>query len=251
MFKKKYMEYKFLKEELNRESKSRINEILVPSTPASSCWWSRLKPFIGGWNSYPHLIKTFHDNVLAGRVPHDELDPSNTTLSTGKGCPAILNILSTSYLVKAPCDAVITVSSDGRYLCNSANPMLSVSSHKPNQFILPDGGDADIFKGKTCLKFEIAVRVNPNNPCVFLPPQYHSNPWYEVAIGSLSDTFARRGGNLNIIVFVDTPTEGSKTYEVKKGDVLCYIWFPEKVKLKYIDNPRLKIRSKWSSKTLS
>ena len=216
--KKKYLEYTFVNKNYNTQDNAEIliNDILEPSSPKSSCWWSSLKTTHSNkWRNYSEYLKVFQRKSLSGE--HPELFP---TINTAKTCPGILGILSNSYLVKSPADITITFDSNGQFIWNSSNDLISISDgHKTYQYLTND--ENDIFKNKIAIKFEIGIMLKTSDSFIHTQPQYHNDMWYDVAIGLVGGKYID-GVPLSIIAFVDKPSK-TETYEIKHGDVLAYL----------------------------
>ncbi len=249
MFEKKYLEYNFFDGDLNSKEAAEevIDNFITPSTLKSSCWWSSLASNTYGLNGLFHGVKNLQRKYFKNNenvIP--QFDAGKT--QTAKSCPAINNILTNSYLIKSPSDICITVTKDSKFIYNSVNNHIKVSSHPIGQFHTENDG---IFNGKMNLKFELQMSIKSNNaPFILLQPMYHNNIWYDVVIGSITNKYTK-GTPLNINVLVDIPKDEPITYEINAGEVLAYMWFPKKPKLKHQKNNILATRfdKKWSSKS--
>lgn len=183
-----------------KDTENLIDKIIVPSTPKSSCWWSRLKSI--GYNQKANI----------------------------RTCPAVNDVLVNSFLLKAPCDMVISVSKDSEYTYDSECDMFSIESHHSSQYHT----DKDnIFKGKLNIKFVMPVLIRTDNvPLMFLQPMYHnSNTSFMVLNGTITGTYTDKQPLL-VNILVDIPkTDTPVTYNIKSGDVLAYLWSPERLEL--------------------
>ena len=102
------------------------------------------------------------------------------------------------------------------------------------------------------LKFQLPINIKTDNvPWVFMQPMYHNNMWFDVTPGVIDGNYTK-GQPLNINVLVDIPKDEPVTYEIKAGDVLAYMWLPEKTTLKYTKNEFMRplFKRKWSSKSM-
>ena len=108
---------------------------------------------------------------------------------------------------------------------------MQVSSHPQKQFY---SDKENIFDGKMNIKFKFPLAVRTDGmPLVWLQPMYHTRSWYTVANGVISHTHTK-GNDLNINVLVDLPeTDEPVTYKIKHGEVLAYLWSPQKLKLSH------------------
>jgi hypothetical protein len=246
MFKNKnYLEYHFIKNGLNRKDirDEIIEDIISPATPRTSCWWSSLKPTRYGFKKFSSFIEEKHKEYFKNGNYTE-----NKTIATVKQCPAINNIMTNAYLIKSPADISITISNTGGYVFNSSNDLIDIKSHDTDQFYTEDN---NLFEGKMNLKFELPIFIRTDDiPFVFLQPMYHNNIWYDVAIGSITERYTK-GQPLNINVLVDIPKGESVSYEIVFGEVLAYLWLPEKTKLKHNKRKFYEIlyQRKWSSKS--
>ena len=242
--KKKHLEYYFDGDLNSPEiSEEVIGEFITPAVPKTSCWWSKLKSTINdGFNSQLDYVRHLHLN--------GNTNISNTR-ATAKICPAINSILSNSYLIKSSSDIIITVFKDASFLYNSPSNIGNISSHGAEQFHTDDG--KGLFNDKMNLKFELPISIRTDNiPWIFMQPMYHNNMWFDVASGVIDGKYTK-GQPLNINVLVDIPkTDEPVTYEIKAGDVLAYMWLPEKVALKRSKSKFREIifKRNWSSKSM-
>ena len=235
--KKKYLEWYSTDNTISEET---VNKIIEQRTPRSSCWWSNMKSTINdGFKSQLDYVRHEHNN--------NNTDIRNTRV-TAKQCPAINNILTNSYLIKSPTDIIITVTNDEGFLYNSPEDIISVSTHSTDQFHTEG---SDLFNSKMNLKFQLPINIKTDNvPWVFMQPMYHNNIWFDVATGVIDGKYTK-GQQLNVNVLVDIPEGEPVTYEIKAGEVLAYMWFPEKVELKHTKTKFMLplFRRTWSSKS--
>jgi len=225
MFKNKaVIKYKFIHDKYNNKSvaEEMIDKILEKATPKSSEWWRKLPSFKEGvTNKVKHIID-IHKDILVNKLT---LNPDEPVV-TAKSCPGIHFLFKRTFLVKAPCDAVITINDKGDVIGSIVQEdLMTITDHPRWQFISPGN---NLFAGKICLKFNIQVELQCKNAgYMFDHPIYHNNPGFTVASGYISEKF-RKGQQLNIITFVDLPEEGKvKNIVIKAGDVLSYIITPE------------------------
>ena len=240
--KNKYLEYYFAVDVLNEKeiSESIIEDFITPATPKSSCWWSKLKATVNdGFNSQLDYVRHEHKNNNTN---------ISTSRATAKQCPAINNILTNSYLIKAPTDMIITITKEREFIYNSSSNAYNIEAHSSDQFHTEKHG---LFNNKMNLKFEIPIYIRTDNiPWVFMQPMYHNNMWFDVAAGVIDGKYTK-GQPININVLVDIPKGEPVTYEIKAGDVLAYMWLPEKVELKHTKTKFMipLFSRKWSSKS--
>lgn len=217
MLNNKKLLYRFYDEKYNtcEIAKDLIKKILVPATPKSSCWWSKMKS-AGG------LYKTKQQEITAKQIAN----LNNTTnkeeyLPTAKTCVGIIELLKHSYLIKSPCECIVTINDDGGYYYDTSDSsILDVGSHGKYQFYQENN---DQFKNKTCIKFQIGLRVKSVGFSYMLSdPVYHKHSFF-VPSGVVTEKFGN-SQEMNVIVFIDTPPIGeTSTIHIKEGDVLAYL----------------------------
>mgnify|MGYP007107491073 FL=1 len=239
--KKKYLEYYFSDDDLNSPEVANevIGEFISPATPKTSCWWSKLKTRIDEHKNQFEYVKQQH------KFGNTDIVESSATAKT---CPAINNILMNSYLIKSPSDMIITINKDCGFLYNSSNDKISISTHPTCQFHTEKNG---LFDGKMNLKLALPINIKTDNiPWIFVQPMYHNDMWFDVTPGVIDGKYTK-GQPLNINVLVDIPEGEPVTYEIKAGDVLAYMWLPEKVELKHTQSKFITplLKRKWSSKS--
>jgi hypothetical protein len=147
-------------------------------------------------------------------------------LVTAKTCPAVLNMLKTSLLVKAPCDIVIKVQSTGswKWITPSTFLGVQVNEHPIDQLIDTSGHYKKLFNNKIVLKIELPtlIRVKDKLPYIFTQPHFHNNLPIQVIQGPVPTPYSHSRGNpLTILYLVDS---SPGTYTIQRGDVLAYIW---------------------------
>jgi hypothetical protein len=242
MFDRK-IKYEMLEDMYEIDRKESIIDLFIqPTLKNKSCWWKNLSGFVGENSSNFEYIKTLHNDYIKGGTLR-----SVNTAATVRQCPAVTGIFKNSYIIKSPSDMVITLTSDGGYVYNSANDFMKVTSHPTEQFHTEKD---NLFEGKMNLKFELPIALKTDKiPYLFLQPMYHNNIWFTVAIGVIEEKYTDRI-KLNINTLVDIPKDEPVTYEIKAGDVLAYMWFPEKTKLVRSKDKFYEpiFKTKWSSK---
>jgi len=227
----KKLEYSFIfyKTHLNDDLAKQdiISSMLEPSTPKGSCWWSGLKSSLHSFKTTADFVANEHLKYF--RKEDNECGKGDVfKQSTSKTCPAILNILKNSFLVKAPCDFVITVNKNLEFAYDMTNDWITIDSHAPSQFI---SEGSDVFKGKMNIKITFPISISTDNvPLIWLQPMYHNNMKPMVINGVIADEHIDLN-QLNVNLLVDIPTDEPVSYSFKYGDVLAYIWSPEKLKL--------------------
>lgn len=237
MFKKKnYLEYYFMNPFYGKEvSEERIKEYLEESNPSSNGWWHTLKLH---WDplfkSYFEYFKTAHADFFLGKIKEP---PPMLSIRTAKACPAIMDVLTNSFLIKSPSNIIITIDPEGRFLWHSSDrsenerEVIDIVSHGEKQF--RTYGDNDIFKDKLNIKFNFPIYIKSTAPFIWLPPTYHNpDSIFKVFPGALNKKW-NSVNQLNLNTYINIPKNQTETYHIKKGDVMGYLWFPEKTKLKH------------------
>jgi hypothetical protein len=238
--------YRFENDNLNTKdvAESLIAEILEKAKPTSSCWWSKLKSRTDDFKDNLHKLKENQISLLKGLAPNND-----KTGPTMKSCPGVLDLFNRAFLVKSPCDIVLTTDSNGAFYYDIADTsMINIDTHEKNQFLQPGN---DLFKNKMCIKFMLKVRLKTSGFGYLLTtPTYHSDLGFTVPVGCVEGNYADNQ-YLNIITFLDLPKDNeTKTLTIRKGDVLAYLVPFEKCRLAFSkDNFILKrLYSGFSSK---
>ena len=192
--------------------------------PKSSCWWTNLKSKINDID-ITSLIKSNHIKQLNNQ-PIQEIE--NTSTYTAKVCPAIVSILKNAYLVKAPCDMIITVTPNGDIVAEIKNTnLINLESHSTKQFY----ETSNHFKDYINLKFKMPIYIKSDVSYCYLQPSYHNLYDMNVLCGVIEKPYTSLEKlNINVLVKKDSTT---KQYLIKYGDVLAYLLPFEKVKLEH------------------
>ena len=163
---------------------------------------------------------------------HGNISQANYSVLSAKRCPAIISFLSRCLVLKAPCDIVIEINKQqekGIVVYNSNPKIFSVSGHHREQFF---NEKAPLFGNYTNVKFAYPFVFKTNGlPCMFLAPQYHKGfqKKFEVLNASNDGHYTNSIAlNLNTFVNLESPP-----LEIKAGEPLAYLWFPEKVKFEF------------------
>lgn len=240
------IKYRFEDEKYNDKeiAEELINEIIVKATPKSSCWWNKLPPTVDGIKDYVGHLRDVHSDWFRGI----NSQPFGT-IYTAKACPGLVKLFSKTYLIKAPCDVFISVQNK-EYAYNSANDLVTVSSHDNKQFITEDN---KLFDGKFCVKICIEINTSMDKDVEYLieHPVYHNNPDFFVPTGLISSKYAK-SQPMHIITLVDLDEDGKAEINIKAGDVLAYmIPFKEMSGLEFSkkDFTKSVVKKKWSIKS--
>jgi hypothetical protein len=220
-----------------KDEENVIDRYLEESTPSKSPWYKFLPintsiTLLGKYiPSTNRLIERLSLECLKGVEEHC----NQARVSTIKTCPGILNILNNSILVKAPCDISITISSNGSWVHHIPDyPYLDiVEDHPPGQFTSMDKYTGDVFKNERVIKFNLPLFLSTDGePYIHLHPQLHSKTPLKVVNGVIGGHLTKIAP-LNIITTFEVPEKGEFiNINIKKGDVLAYLWSNSRLRLK-------------------
>jgi hypothetical protein len=245
MSKKVIMHYSFI-DILNKDYS--IQDYLESTSPSRSCWFSNMPVNISKFviGKYIPSIRKFihhcHTEYFKGD-PNilDMMD--NTSLATVRTCPGVRGILEGALLVKSPCDVSITINDLGGWACKVAAPSLIsvIEGHGPEQFQVLDGPECSkILNGKRIVKFCLPINLDPlGNTYIHLDPVFHSKIPLKVVPGVIKEDTP-----LNIITVFEIPRYGETLeVDIKKGDVIAYLWAEKGFELKEVKLLRSKVSS--------
>lgn len=229
-----------------------IEHFLEESSPKKNKWWAGLpKPmpkaeFLDKLHQLKLQWLKFGNFNLGSAI--SEL--SQDRLST-RTCPGISGILNKSILVKMPADLHITVTKeDERFVFNSSSSEspVTVASHSVMQ-TKPDNDG--IFNDKLILKLVFQdVSCKAESEVLFLHPHYHK-PVPHTVINGVIEKDNTNSFDLNIIVLIDMEGQESKSILYEKGDVLCYLWSPDKLTVQETTDPLFKTKFSFCKRTQS
>lgn len=209
-----------------------IGLFLEQSTVKSSCWWSNLKGSVtSDFRSHFDYFANSHKHSFQNKELDEEPPQS---MRTAKTCPGISQVIKTSVLLKSPCDMVLSINSEGKFLWNASNKLAKVHEHNSNQFYTES---CNIFEGKVALKIVMPINIGTEGDSwMFLQPTYHNNIGYTVVNGVISGKHTSCQ-QLNMIFMVDIPKNDDITViDIKRGDVLAYLWFDKTHSLIHKEN---------------
>jgi hypothetical protein len=251
--KKSYIDYYFDDEDLNQDEirESIIGEFIESGSPKSSKWWKSMAATVT-------KIKDVHDWVADKQKKY--LKDSNfgvqcvipDSIRTMKTCPGVTQTLYDSYLIKSPVDVTVTFTKETAWVFNTPETQKQLIKFSTVSELQYHTKENNLFKNRTGIKIELPIKIRTNGvPYVFLQPSWHSDMWFEVAPGAISESYTQ-SQPLNIQGFIKTPTGTEPvSYKIKAGDVLAYIWFPKKMTLRYtpIRHHLKHFARKWSTKS--
>ncbi len=219
------LKYKFHCEQLDKEAKELIPLFLEASAKNTNKWFSNIPSFLAGIKSHIDVIKLHHKLILE----NNKKSKSFGSTATAKLCPAIQTLLDEVILIKSPCDILITISSDGSFVFETSEKrLINISTHSIKQLTtqIDKNKNTNIFYNKVVVKFELPIQVGAKrgNSWTFLAPSF-SNLLPFVAVSAPIPKKYAKSQPLNIITLIDVPKEIT-SYEVKKGEVLAYMWSP-------------------------
>jgi hypothetical protein len=231
--------YKFTDPLFDKKEDSFINEFMEEGSLQSSCWFKNLNSNIseGTIGKYiPSTVKFI--SYLQQKCLKEDQNACRImeyrTLGTAKTCPGVKRVLKNSILVKAPCDIVIDIDSTGRWLWKT--PDLGfvelTEAHGPDQFGAPwEKPGSKLFQNKRVIKFKFPFIVRTKEPFIYLQPQFHT----DLPLGIVNGVIAPPTPStfFNIVTIYTLPAEGDTlNISIKKGEVLCYLWGANPIKLK-------------------
>jgi hypothetical protein len=235
--------YMFTDEELHSKSKDYLPQFIQGPSITSSCWFSSMpanvSKYLTGKNfkSTNKLMSYLAKKMSRGDTHAGDLFEYRS-YSTIKVCPAVQEVLKTSHLILAPCDIHISIFKDGTWVSKVPDGrLLSILGDHPREQLTPLDTVHDLFKGRTVIKFKLPIIIGVDNdaPWIFLQPHYHNNIPIEVLNGVVSGKYSK-DQELNIITLVDISKEENYTIDIKKGEVLAYLWSPTPLKLEKRDS---------------
>lgn len=216
-----------------------LSDVIVPCSAVSSPWWKGLPSFTNGMKSMKDVIKNlsiekFHKMGEKRRNEFRWAGASPGEKKTMKWCPGVTQLFETSFMLKCPCDVTIQINRSMDFVVhNSVDDILGVGGHQFDQM----RSEYNMFKGKFNIKFTLPVRTSndQNIPYIFTNPSYHADTIWDVIPGVIGKRYTK-GLPLIVNTLVDVndlvfDEDDIATIEIKKGAVLSYIWFPEKMKL--------------------
>lgn len=194
-----------------------FDKFIEVSKKTKNDWWKSLDSF--------HL-KTYAEHfksVATHYFKTGELAEKHTT-ATAKTCPAITTgLLDKCILIKAPCDAYISINNNGVAYWNIKSPEdLNIESHATHQFW---SKEKNPFENKINFKFSIPIIFDfKGDTTMFLQPQFHKQNYpFQVVNGSVN--VRRKMQNVNVLI--DIPKQQTEYY-IKEGTVLAYLWLDNK-----------------------
>lgn len=218
--KKHYFKYNWQGEDLG------IEKYLEVGDKKNNCWWKSLK-------NNKKLFEVFnkHAQQFFNNQP---IEDSSVFDKSAKVCPAIGDgILNKSIIIKSPCEILINIQANGSFYYEVPDSrLLKISTHTTNQFWTSEN---NVFQDYYNFKFELPIQISTNGlPYIFLEPQYHNLQTPFKVVNGVIEGKHTKSQPLNINTLVHVQEE--KTYLIKEGDVLAYLWTPQSCKLSYDEN---------------
>lgn len=170
--------------------------------------------------------------IINGSVEDKPVHFPHSKAKTAKFCPAIHDILKTSYLLSIPMDMEIFITRDGRVTFSSPEEdIIAIDSHPFWQF----ESAHNLMEGRINLKFVFPYRISTNMPYLFLNPTFHTKHVWDVVPGIINAPYTN-GMDLNINTLVDLKhlefdSSGMANIRIKADTVLAYMWLPYETKL--------------------
>lgn len=194
----------------------------------------------------PNLAKLEADYVdycVANNIPPDTDTRSRSYFSTAKMCPAITDLLSHSFVVKAPVDIHVSVAQHGKnmeHLLHHVFVDVNFSQTRPHGKIQYTCKDSPMFKDMVNFKIETGIILHAHKDVMitFMQPVYHNHPVpWQVIPGVFTDPL---NGYASVIINTFVPNN-SRDFIIKKGTALFYGTFSRKVRLVPTDEPNNKL----------
>lgn len=228
----KKLEYMLLEENLDAED---VHLYLEKSSPNKSSWYKSLKTYTNSNSSnFISHWKSRFKQLVSGEIPQHVFEkeffenPGQTSNITSKRCPGILGVLNNCYLVKSPVEIVIEIKDNTILQVHvSDSKYMTINGHGSNQFRSANNG---LFNTRESVKFMLPVRLRTDVPYIFIDPFFHNNSGVQVVPGTISKPYNKL---MELIVHCLVDTSVDRDIHIKPGDVIAYMWFPEKVNLKY------------------
>jgi len=212
-----------------------ISQFIEKASLGNSPWYKGLSVYSSSpAKNYLEHWKLWWDAVKSGHVKPEDVDGEFTdgknkaASITGKRCPGIIGILNKSWIVKSPIEAIIHIENgDIQSIHCSDNRFLEIDSHDVSQY---RGKGNNLFYTKKSLKFTLPVEIKTKIPYVFFSPVYHKEMDFDPVPGVIEDQWIE---NTTLVVHCMTDITKDRYINIKPGDPLAYIWFPENTKLQY------------------
>lgn len=219
---------------INNYDDKLIELYLEPANPGKSNWFRSLTLFPG--SRAKNVIEFFNQKYKQfanGEMDYDEYKDQIDSESylTVRQCPGIKDLMNNSYMVKAPCDIVIGVDRGGLKFSQPADTfLLKIQHHHPIQFH-SQIEKHNIFKDQMNVKFTFPIRVKTKNKVswMFTNPVYHNaDSKLDVVLGQVAGDYTQ---TTSLILNTTIKVSENQDIHIRKGDVLAYMVFPEKMNL--------------------
>ena len=215
------IKYKQISEEL------KIEDYFIPAVSKDSgCPFHKMQTFYSGAKNYFQDIVTNQIHKFIGNS--NEMSKSYLTTGTLKVCPGVSELLKNSFVLRSPCDIIITYNAHREIQVSYSSyplPMFDISQHPIGQTQLDDG--TNLLDNRLFLKFTAPFFMQSPN-WIPMTPTWHKNVPWKIASGVVS-------GMHPPIIFMELPLLENEEYmhlEINSGDPLAYIYFTEKVSKK-------------------
>jgi hypothetical protein len=233
-------EYKFMNDSFNsKEHASDICEMFI--SKGIPPWYKNMNTYImSDKHSYWKHWLSVYNAFMANRISKDSVEREffNQRLANGsstiKKCPGIKSLLSTTLVLKAPCEMYIQIKEGRVESTHTADSDLcEIRQHDDSQFKYDNG---QVFSNKKNIKFAMGIKFSLNATTVWMPPSYHKHNNNIETLPAVLESDYSYFQELNINTLVDVSID--KDIHIQKGDALAYLWTDSPIKFKF--NPNLK-----------
>jgi hypothetical protein len=222
--------YNFSHKDMDSDPNLFLPLYLKPAKPSTSKWWSSLTVFNRGYKN----IKTYFKDLVDGQFN----EPMKSTI---KMCPGILDLLENCWLVTSPCDFLLYPKNGSVVWDRAHSELINFYQHPKDEFYSKQN---NLFEGKSNLKITLPIMFKVPTHCLFLQSTYHNNVFWNVVNGVLTPE-TLPVNPLSINTMIDDSID--EVFAIKKGTVLCYLWFPEKVQFVHQKNKMFAFKTKFNA----
>lgn len=201
-----------------------LNEVLDVNSLSTSPWWKSLEVFVDGIKNMKDFISKLQYYYKA------------RTVTTIRVCPGIKDLMKDVIVVKMPYDVMFKVdwNSETEHLdywvyVTDDRCKDTIVSHPPTQYT-DIKNKSSLFADKLNVKFQLPITFKSHNLRILtLDSFYHNENPFKVMPGVIKmkkNEFET--SRLNINTFFPLK---SGEYYIKAGTPICYLYFPDGVKI--------------------
>jgi hypothetical protein len=181
---------------------------------------------------YPSWMKSI---PKFSAMEHFKMSVNSLVRTTSiRHCPAFIDIIKNSFSLYSPCDMTITATLDGGWRYYSVWPKFKATPHDLN---IQMGPDNILSKNGIHMKFEtpFIIKSNKRIHLYFIQPVYHNFHDFLILPGGM-EINSKIGLQCNINTLLPfSNIKEDKIIKIKKGDLLCYLYYGPQYKLKDIN----------------